>query len=138
MKEKINELIPAAIKAIYDTEIADSKSLVKKEYKGYIASMGASIIQAGLLATLAFYNSKGEKKADSWKLLNAVYKLIEPNANFQMNFNGSFLIRYIINHPNYIDTNTKQRFLSNLEDEIMDAVIALKLALRTFKIEGNE
>jgi hypothetical protein len=90
------------------------------------------------MATLAFYNSKGDKKADSWKLLNAVYKLIEPNANIDMNSNGSFLILYVIGHTDYRNSNTKNRFLSNLEDEIMDAVIALKLALRTFKIEGNE
>ncbi len=138
MKEKINELIPSAMKAITESGIADSTGLVKKEFKGYIASMGASIIQAGLLATLAFYNSKGEKKADSWKLLNVVFKLIKPSANFLMNTNGSFLIKYIIEHPDYKDTNKKQRFVGYIEEEIMDAIIAIKLALRTFKIEGNE
>jgi len=64
MNEKINNLIPKAIQAIKNSGI-EKASVVKKEYKGYISSMGASIIQAGLLATLAFYQNDSGKKANS-------------------------------------------------------------------------
>ena len=140
MKEKINNLIPHAISAITFSGIADNECKVQKEFKGYIASIGASIIQAGLLPTLAFYQKTTGKNADSWRVLDAVMRLINANQN------NMTLIHYVIeccNPPNnnnsrctYKDLDKEK--LSLIEEDIMDAIIALKLALRTFKIENDE
>ncbi len=137
MNEKINNLIPKAIQAIEHSGI-EKASVVKKEYKGYISSMGASIIQAGLLATLAFYQNDSGKKANSSNLLKAILLLIKPDDSTETN-----LIKYIIDHSKK-DNITGQHVsvgdldpdkLYILEEEVSDALIALKLALRTFKIE---
>lgn len=138
MNEKINNLIPKAMQAIVNSKIANSSGVVAKEYKGYISSMGASIIQAGLLATLAFYQNDSGKKADSSNLLKAVLVLIKPNDSTETN-----LIKYIIDNSiiqqatdEYVsigDLNSDKLYV--LEEEVSDALIALKLALRTFKIK---
>jgi CRISPR-associated protein Cmr5 len=78
-ERKKNELIPKAIKAISTTHIADDHGNVQKEYKGYIASIGASIVQAGLLPTLAFYQNDSGKKAHSSNVLQAIRILIAPS-----------------------------------------------------------
>ena len=140
MKEKINDLIPTAITAITTSGIANLHGIVQKEFKGYIASIGASVIQAGLLPTLAFYQNKSGKKADSWKVLDAILILLnasQPNMT---------LIKYVINHCKLVNQSNNQYSLSNLdkeklslvEEDIMDAIIALKLSLRTFKIESDD
>jgi len=137
MNEKINNLIPKAIQAIKNSGI-EKASVVKKEYKGYISSMGASIIQAGLLATLAFYQNDSGKKANSSNLLKAILLLIKPGDSTETN-----LIKYIIDHSKKDNTTGQHVSVGDLdldklyilEEEVSDALIALKLALRTFKIE---
>ncbi|MBL0286683.1 MAG: hypothetical protein IPQ19_04515 [Bacteroidetes bacterium] len=80
MREKINELIPKAMEAITSSKIADKDGNVKKEFKGYIASIGASIIflaycHFGILPKFI------RQKADSFKVLDAILLLIKQNGN---------------------------------------------------------
>ena len=118
MNQKINQLIPKAIDAISDGEMAtDGK--VEKEYKGYISSMGASILQSGLIATLAFYSKDAEGSgAKRTYLLKAIGVLVVPDNN------NSELLKYVLVNP------SNQR---KIENDISNALIALKLALRTFE-----
>ena len=141
MKEKINELIPKAIQAIVDSKIANENGEVEKEFKGYISSIGASIIQAGLLPSLAFFQNSSGKKADSCMVLDAVLMLIK-NSNSA----NEKLITYVINQcktqnlatNTYTASNLDKEKLYLIEEDIMDAIIALKLALRIYKIKGDE
>lgn len=137
MNETINKLIPKAIQAIKDSKMANNSNVVNKEFKGYISSMGASILQTGLLATIAFYANDDNKKAKSSFLLKAIFLIIKPNNN-----NNNKLITYVINQSKK-DANLPDNVsLDNLdfdklylmEEQITNALIALKLALRTFKL----
>lgn len=123
MNKKVNELIPKALKALEDSQVVVNRKF-DKEYKGYISSMGASIIQSGLIATLAFYSSPtseaGEKRT---KLLDAILMLIENNTQGR-------LLDYVLAYTNVGQNKTK---IDKYEKKISDALIALKLALRTFK-----
>ena len=136
MNNKINNLIPKAITAIDEHLKKDGK--IPKEYKGYISSMGASIIQTGLLPTLAFYQNDEGKKANSSYLLNAIFDVLVPNHQ-----DNQRLIDYAINEIKNGNGTTVQNSdndintgkLQILSDEISDILVALKLALRTFKID---
>lgn len=141
MKEKINELIPKAINAIVNAGIPEEDGMVKKEFKGYISSLGASIVQAGLLPSLAFFQNSSGKKADSYKLLDAVLILLKNTHSVDEK-----LITYVISQCKTHNLSTYTYTVSDLdkeklyliEEEIMDAIIALKLALRIYKIKGDE
>jgi len=141
MKAKINKLIPLAVEAIRESKIADNKDFVKKEFKGYISSMGASILQAGLLPTIAFFANDEGKNAKSSDLLKAVHIVITDN-----NVNVQTLFEYVIdktkkdNLPARQDNKIRMNDLDMnklylMEEEISDALIAIKLALRTFKLK---
>ena len=118
MNRKINELIPRALQAIKDSKMAVNGEF-EKEYKGYISSMGASILQSGLIATLAFYSKDAEGSgAKRTYLLKAIGMLVVPDNN-----NNELLKYVLVNRSN-------QR---KIENDISNALIALKLALRTFK-----
>lgn len=134
MNKKVNELIPKALEAIKVSGIADNANEFDKEFKGYIASMGASIIQSGLLATLAFYsNESSDSKVKRLNLLKAIRFLIAPQGNNEK------LLHYVLNKTKpderneYSASDLKKDELQKLETQISDALIALKLALRTFK-----
>ncbi len=140
MNHKVNKLIPIAIQAIKDSQMARNGE-VNKEFKGYISSMGASIMQTGLLATLAFYANDEGKKANSSDLLKAIYQVITGNRTDQKND----LIRWVIRSSlkDTVDPGKEEIEIDDLdmdkmyikEQEISDALVALKLALRTYKIK---
>jgi len=111
-KRKIEAYIPKAIEAIESLEIANRDGEVAKQFNGYISSFGASIRQAGLLATVLFYgnaNSNAEKERE--KVVKAIEIIIGDN---------------IINPNNEIEKSTRAK--------VEDAAIALKLAIRTYKL----
>lgn len=123
MNKNVNELIPKALNAIKESKIANDSDEVDKEYKGYIASMGASIIQSGLKATLAFYSNEQSQAKKRLNLLKAIMKLIDPSSNQR-------LLDYVLSNT---DEGNNKTEIDKFEKKISDALIALKLALRTFK-----
>jgi len=107
-KEYLQRAIEAVrVKEIYNTE----KKCVPNEYNGYISSFGASIRQAGLLATILFFeNTSGSASQDRTKVLRA--------------------IEYILELPQ--DDSIK----NNLDREKIEmAAVALKLAIRTYPLK---
>jgi len=110
MRKRIENYIPKALEVIKELNIANSNGEVSKQFNGYISSFGASVRQAGLLATVLFYanaNSNAEKERE--KVVTAIEKII--NKNIQQNINDK-----------------------RLKSEVEDAAVALKLAIRTFKL----
>lgn len=133
MNKKVNELIPKALEAIKQSQMANDANEVDKEYKGYIASMGASIIQSGLIATIAFYsNEQSGSKDKKLKLLTAIHILIA-------NVNNHKLLDFVLNRTKPVNQSSftaaqlNNLELNKIENEISNTLIALKLALRTFK-----
>jgi len=125
----VEKLIPFAIEAVSKSKMEDEKKkgVVNKAYKGYISSLGAGIIQSGLLPTLAMYKGaeKSEnKKADTGKLLNAIFYVIKKHRKLDK-IQGGDLFKYAL------EAEDQER----VKKEILDASIAVKLAIRTFKLE---
>ena len=117
-KRRIEEYIPKALDVI-EEEFSDKA--IPKEYNGYIAAFGAGIIQSGLKPTVAIYENKNaQTKSEKNRLTRMILRIIDPSAN------DDSLLRYIIHHA--ADEEL-------LKEEIVDAAIAIKLAMRTFKLQ---
>jgi len=107
------EYLQRAIEAVREEKIYNAeKKCVPKEYNGYISSFGASVRQAGLLATILFFeNTSSQAAQDRTKVLRA--------------------IEYILELP-------QNSIKDNLDREKIEmAAVALKLAVRTFPLEKN-
>jgi len=110
MNKRIEDYIPKAIATLEKQEIAKNGS-VPKEFNGYISSFGASVRQAGLLATILFYdNVNSNAQEDRTKVIRALEQIT----------------------GNTLNKTTKAT--PALRANVEDAAIALKLALRTFKL----
>lgn len=110
MNKRIERYIPKAIAALEKHNIVDNNT-APKEFNGYISSFGASVRQAGLLATILFYdNANSNAQEDRTKVIRALEE--------------------ITGEPLNKNTKTTPALRANVED----AAIALKLALRTFKL----
>jgi CRISPR-associated protein Cmr5 len=97
----------------------------QNEYKGYISSLGANMIQAGIQAALTFYEAEESGSKNDKRLINAAIKYIITD----------------VGSDEYSDYELSKTLKDLSPDEcqlkaeqIMDAATALKLALRTYKM----
>jgi CRISPR-associated protein Cmr5 len=106
MNRQVEAYIPKALEAIKSLNIANEKGEVAKQFNGYIASFGASIRQAGLLPTVLFYsNANSNAEKEREKVVQAIEQIIAPAQLTQEN-----------------------------RTKVEHAAIALKLAIRTYKL----
>jgi CRISPR-associated protein Cmr5 len=118
-KKRIESYIPDAMKVL-DATYTDG--VIPSAYNGYISSFGASILQSGLKPTLAlFENKNAATKEDKEYLTKIILKVLDKNTK------ETSLLRYVLNGNEAL-----------LKDKIMDISIAIKLSIRTFKLEKGE
>lgn len=126
-KKRKNQLIKMADEAIHaifgNGKISDS-------YNGQIAAFSVSVALSGLKPTMAIYcNNKSSAEVDRSKiikLLEYMFK-IEPESNVKTK--GADLYNTVIEACGEEETKLKKA--------IVEYAIALKLAIRTFKLEKS-
>jgi CRISPR-associated protein Cmr5 len=115
-KKRIKSYIPDAIKVL---AAEHSKGVIPSVYNGYISSFGASVIQSGLKPTLALFEN--ENKTDRYKIIEMILKVLDEKTN------DTSLLNHVLKGNEVL-----------LKDKIIDISIALKLSIRTFKLERGE
>lgn len=115
MKKRIEAYIPSAIDAVKKKLLADEETdKIDNKYNGYISSFGAAVISSGMLATITFF----KKDSGHQKILQLIHEIVSEG-------NSSVDLDTYYTHGN--------RELN--AHKIMDAATAIKLAIRTFKID---
>jgi len=103
---------------------------VPRQYDNYAASFGTSLIQMGAKTTIYFYeaaNANTQKdKNNISKAILSILQMANPN-----DFKAVSKLSEIVQ-------NNSGEQLYHLSQKIMRAAIALKIALRTYKIEEDE
>ena len=136
MKKRIEKLFPVAFDAIEKIFIEKYKlNPIPSEYQGYISSFGASVMQMGLLPTLAVYADAGSGYAQDRSKLLEVFAYVLYNRSY-VNSNEKILplgknenlFKTVVNK---MDENKRQL----LKGQLLDVAVAIKLCLRTFKLE---
>lgn len=140
---KTETLLPSALDAVKNYIVTDGDLSVPKQFKGYISSFGASVIQSGLMPTLAFYSDAKKAKGDRSMLIPALIFILFQKKRFEVDVELEKTILDIakkeIELPKVIHEvfnwlmKTNEQNPEKLRKELMDASIALKLALRTFR-----
>lgn len=146
MNHQLNELIPTAIEAIKE-KIAREDGKVIKEYKGYLNSMGPGIIQAGLVTMLAFCTDLTVRRMETarFNVLRAIHHMLDRD---EAGEEDNHLLKYVItrcrrgHQPYHSDQRVTSEDLDpekveEMENTIMNHVIALKLAIKTFHLIDN-
>lgn len=129
MENRVDSFLPLAFKAIEKVKIDDNTfvqrtGMIPKEYKGYISSLGANIVQAGVKAAITFYEAEESGSKSDRRLINAAIKYILTNPDPEpLHYTDCKLTDQLKN------VDLQQKAL-----EILDAATALKLALRTYKM----
>ena len=130
MKQRVEKYLPSAIKAVENNILEKDK--VKSQFKGYISSFGAAIIQTGLIPAVAFYSVKAGAEEDRNKVIDAIWEILQQNEQASIDPNARNLLHFLV------EQYREGKDLSAIKSKIMDATTALKLAVRTFQIEKEE
>ncbi len=118
-KRNIEAYIPKVLEVLDRTF---TEGVVPSAYNGYISSFGASIMQSGLLPTLAlFENTNASTKENKEYLSYLIVQVLRGDTA------DVSLLRYVL------DGNQKL-----LKKEILDISIAIKLSIRTFKLDKGK
>jgi CRISPR-associated protein Cmr5 len=130
MRYRVDNYLPKAFEAITHVKIGNKtfvdNNVIPKEYKGYISSLGANIIQAGIRTALTFYEAEESGSKSDRKLVNAAIKYIITGAPKQ-EYSDYRLSEWL---KKFSDDDQQRK-----AEDILDAATALKLALRTYKME---
>ncbi|WMJ82283.1 type III-B CRISPR module-associated protein Cmr5 [Clostridium sp. MB40-C1] len=129
-KREVEKYMPLAINSIIrvmnENESIDKESLeLPKEFKGYVSSFGAGIIQSGLLPTVAYFENKdSNSKADRSKITEMIFSML----NKKESYKTYKLLDYLLDNKEDI---------GEIKENILNIAIALKLAMRTFKFSDK-
>jgi CRISPR-associated protein Cmr5 len=117
--KQITKLLNSADDALESTRIKNGAGEIEEVIKGYVSGFGPSVINSGLIPAMAFYISDKKKKV----VIEAIAATLNiPNAN---NAKELFL------HCNAQSSN--KNALAVLREKIINASVALKLMMRTYK-----
>lgn len=126
-KNEIDALLPKAYNVLDDVGIVETKNNTKvivKTYRGLISSFGAAITMGSLLSACAFFADKGSSSVDRTKIERAIEKLIglEKDTNLFM----------------YVSNQIKNNKEAECTEEVINAAIALKLAMNLYELKKPE
>ena len=123
-KKRIEKYIPEAIEVL-DREFSDG--VIPSAYNGYISSFGASIMQSGILPTLAlFENTNASTKENKEYLSHLIVNILRDNRD------DVSLLREVLNREERGESR------NHLKEQILDISIAIKLSIRTFKLKKGD
>ena len=153
MNREVEKMLPNALRAVRTYLLQDEAKLIAyKEYDGYAANLGASIRQSGLLPALSFFTDvhkikKNETSPRRNYLLAAILLTLGEEAiPADKEERGRELLRRVLtagygadifkeenlNPAITVDNPTNSEALNTWKKRILEATVALKLALRTF------
>lgn len=126
----INRLLEYADKALSASNIIEN-NLIKEVFKGYIASFGPAIIQNGLSAALAInMRTEGDAK-DKIKIVEAIVYILKNG--FDNKYNNINNADDLLDLSCKSETNIRTNRL--LKEDVINASVALKHMMRTYKFE---
>ncbi len=128
-RSQIDALLKKADEALTNEKIEIVKNgIVTDGYDSAIASFGPTVVLSGLMPALAFYcaeSKNGKTKTEKWKIVKAISIILHSKYGWSDHKN---LFNHCLNNPSQIE---------RLTTDIVDASVALKMMVRTYKIKKD-
>lgn len=127
-KKVVDQEIPYAYEAL--KKIADENSnVIKKSFQGQIAAFGAAVSTGSLLAAVCFFSNSGKAEVDRSKLMDAIVEILKKRNEIDKNEKRL---------AGYVQNMMKKGQEQKAKEEIINAAIALKLAMNLYTLKDDE
>lgn len=140
-KEKVDEMIPNAVDTLETVGIVKAKNgtkTIKKTYRGYISAFGASIMNGSLLAAVAFYSDKGASDEHRDYLMDAICLLLKYKESTGDELRNADESEFRGKLFEYVKDQIDKQEENKCREDIINASIALKLAMNVYVLEGED
>lgn len=130
-KVTVDKNIPYAYEGIREAKIAkDGK--VSKAYRGQISTLGAAITMGSIRSAVCYFSEKANNGTDVNRsyLLDAITYVLKNNEDTKKRYNGKEL-KEIVNE-------SEDAKLTSIKEDIINAAIAIKLALNLYEWEEDD
>ena len=125
---RIEKMIVPAMKILTEGDLGILKDdKIPSKFNGYIASFGPSVVQAGMLQTLAFY-SRDDGEGKERKKINALIRETLIKSEHLEEFGNNSLFDALKNKLSSPDSSERVYW----KTLVLEASVACKLAMRTF------
>ena len=127
---RIERMIVPAMKLLTEGDLGILKDgKIPSKFNGYIASFGPSVVQAGILQTLAFYSREDGEGKERKKINVFIQRILTDNSikYLQLSDNKS-LFEMLKDKLNSSDSSERIYW----KTLVLEASVACKLAMRTF------
>lgn len=138
-KQRVNNYLPAAIKALGDCGIADKTTgVIIKTYRSNISGFGAAVAMGSFKAAVAFYSSDAKSntgeagKINRSKLIQAMDLIVNSDKENYEKKEAQEICKEILTN------RTDKSVLDALCEKYLDASIALKLAMNSFDLKDQD
>lgn len=122
-KKQIDAKISVAYDSIRRCGLLSANGTLNKAFQGQIAAFGAAVRNGSLLAAIAFFSNQGGADCDRTKLMDCIHVILFPAEGVQKGKNALF-----------------QKVIGQkaVKSDILDAAVALKLAMNLYPMEEKE
>ena len=124
-KAIVNQEIGIAYEALSKCGIAKDGEIVRS-FRGQISTFGAAVTMGSLKAAIAFFSKDEKTKVERSKLIEAIFEVIKQHYGV----NGETLTLY-----DYVDKSDNE---DECKEKIMNATIAIKLAMNLYKLTDEK
>lgn len=131
-KKKIDKFIPIAYEKLNQSDIVQ-EGKIQNEYRGYIDTFGAAVAMGSIISAIAFFMEKGKGQQDRTKLLRVMYNVIHNDTEKQIKDINSETNEWQKIIVEYVKANEKKA-----KEELINAAIAVKLAMNLYEIVGKK
>lgn len=129
------------------------KLYILKTYRGQISSFGAAITMGSLMSAVAFYSDKGGSDTDRYRLMNAIYLLVEKDSGAKDTAKNEIEKDKPKNPKDKSDDQKEKSVIpkahllnyvivnqsdSTLKTNIINAAVALKLAMNAYELRDKK
>ncbi len=127
-RKKVDSLIPKAIEAITNAFGVEIGGKVRNEYRGYISSFGTAVRMSGIKTAVCIYSKKTESDEDKSKIVRMIYYMLNDSGDNE-NIDENKAKEYLLEKIKEDEIKAK--------NEILEAAVAIKLALNLFELEKD-
>lgn len=139
-KKIIDDYIPKAIDSLGKSKIVrDDK--ISKTFSGQISTFGSAVVMGSLLSAVAFFSENGGSTVERTQLMNVIYGVIEDKIleKNEEGDNDKKLLKYITDKLEKAkDEKEKIDIYRKLKNKILNAAVAVKLAMNIYEFEEKK
>ena len=123
-KKRVDKLLPLAAEALKHANIAVNGK-VDAAFRGQISSFGSAVKNGSILSAVAFFSQQGKAKVHREHLLKAINELM------------SLEVPELVGEDLFTKVQSVQDAVKKtiLKEQILDCVIALKLAMNLYDLK---